>query len=72
VIDTRDKRASAASLPALALLPAPDGVIDAGDRRQLLGLYRGFAATPPPTAPADRRPALRGSTRRPTLKGSGK
>ncbi len=44
-IDTRDKRASAGSLLWLATLPDPDGTIDAGDRLQVAGLYRGIAAS---------------------------
>lgn len=59
-IDTRDKRASALGrgLRFLAIFPAPDGTIDAGDRLQIVGLYRGIAAAavaayvPPPTATA--------------------
>lgn len=44
-IDTRDKRFSAGSLLWLATLPDPDGTIDAGDRLQWAGLYRGIAAS---------------------------
>ncbi len=44
-IDTRDKRFSAGSLLWLATLPDPDGTIDAPDRLQWLGLYRGIAAS---------------------------
>jgi len=42
-IDTRNRRASVIGLDLLALrvLPSPDGTIDAGDRAQLAGKYRG-------------------------------
>lgn len=43
-IDTRDKRASAIGLPTFWIAPIPDGTIDAADRLQIAGLYRGIAA----------------------------
>lgn len=48
-IDTRDKRASAigVALPWRSLLPAPDGVLDQGDRQQVALHYRGIAAANP-------------------------
>lgn len=46
-VDTLDKRASAGSLPWLAIAPTPDGTIDGDDRIQVAGLYRLVAATPP-------------------------
>ena len=39
-IDTRDKRFSISSLLGLEIWPYPDGIIDAPDRLQWLGLYR--------------------------------
>lgn len=44
MIDTADKRASAAAcgLAFLAILPTPEGAIDAGDRLQVAALYRGI------------------------------
>lgn len=48
-IDTRNKRASAATAgrPWLRLLPAPDGAVGEADRRFLGACYAGFAAAPP-------------------------
>jgi len=43
-IDDRDKRASAGSVPGDELLPLADGDVNAGDRQQVSGLYRGIAA----------------------------
>lgn len=43
-IDTANKRASAIGLPTFRLAPIPDGTIDAADRLQIAGLYRGIAA----------------------------
>ena len=47
-LDTADKRASALlwGLPFGRLFPTPDAAAeDAGDRQQLVGLYRGILAT---------------------------
>lgn len=42
MINTRNKRASAVGLtPWTVTLPAPDGTLDRGDRRQLAFTYRG-------------------------------
>lgn len=48
-IDTRDKRASTVNLllPFGRVAPVPDGTLDAGDRQQVSGLYRGIAAGEP-------------------------
>lgn len=48
-IDTRDKRAStvAGLLSILAVAAVPNGDIDAGDRQQITGVYRGIAAGEP-------------------------
>lgn len=43
-IDTADKRASAIGIPTFWIAPIPDGTIDAADRLQGAGLYRGIAA----------------------------
>lgn len=42
-IDTAKKRASALGVGQVGTVPLPDGQIDAGDRAQLAGAYRGFA-----------------------------
>ena len=39
-INTRDKKFSISSLLGLEIWPYPDGIIDAPDRLQWLGLYR--------------------------------
>lgn len=41
-LDTRNKRAA-----TLGLMPEPDGVINSGDRRQLLGWFRITGAVTP-------------------------
>lgn len=48
-INTRDRRFSVVGLSSvLQVFPTPDGAFDsAGDRLQLLGLYRGITAEPP-------------------------
>ncbi len=53
-IDTRDKRASAISvpIPGRGLWPLPDGSLNAGDRQQAANYYRGILATPPPVITA--------------------
>jgi len=48
-IDTLEKRASANSFFLTVIYPAPDGTIDAGDRLQIGGWYRGIAAAAPIT-----------------------
>lgn len=46
-IDSRDKRGSALGKPWFRVYPVADGTIDAGDRLQAAGLYRGVAAAAP-------------------------
>lgn len=48
-LDTREARASACfvGLPWRGQLPAPDGGLDAGDRQQAGGYYRGILALHP-------------------------
>lgn len=55
-IDTRNKRASVIGykLPWRGPLPLPDGEIDPGDRRHLVGEYRGFADAGAPGGPGGR------------------
>jgi hypothetical protein len=57
-IDTRDKRASAASaaIPWRMLLPLADASIDAGDREQVGRSYRLVAAAVTPFGPLDAYP----------------
>lgn len=45
-LDTRNKRASACFplMPWRAMLPAPDGAINQGDRQQVVFLYSGILA----------------------------
>jgi len=43
-VDTKDKRASATGLPWMPIMPAPGGTLDAQDRQQVSGIYRGIAA----------------------------
>lgn len=65
-IDTAAKRASVfgIAVPALLVLPFPDGAVDAGDRLHVDWLYRGIAASTPV-------PVLIGSvTLTPSLSGS--
>lgn len=49
-VDTRDKRASAASVGTSYpdILPNPDSTIDAADRAHIAGEYSGLAAGGPP------------------------
>lgn len=46
-IDSEDKRASAGGFFGLTIMPKGDGTINAADRLQVAGLYRGFAAAAP-------------------------
>lgn len=51
-VDSAAKRMGVLDVNVPSLLPAPDGTIDAGDRAQLLGLYRHAddgGGPPPPT-----------------------
>jgi hypothetical protein len=55
--DTPQKRSAAINVGPGVMLPAPDGVIDAGDRAQLAGAYRMGADEPAaayPSVPASR------------------
>lgn len=42
-VDTADKRGSVLNMTG-SVLPVPNGGIDAGDRAQLAGVYRGIVA----------------------------
>lgn len=43
-IDTALKRSSVLMGAYHRMMPSPDGVIDAGDREQVAGIYRGITA----------------------------
>lgn len=54
-IDTEDKRRS-----VVQIIPIPDNLINAGDREQVAGLYRGISASPPPLGKLSRYAPLNG------------
>jgi hypothetical protein len=55
-IDSEAKRRSVprwiTGLPGMSQAPIPDGALDAGDRQQIAGVYRGIAAGAPGVLPS--------------------